>query len=249
MCIKHGGLCEYTVTNSQENKIIKRQLIDTKERLQAHEELYSILQTKPAEETKTILDRIRTGQDVRTVLRHLRDGDLLLQIALVPETQHRYSFPYRFGMPSFLLNHTNPYLQSRIYKTVGDPSATSSDSANSLGASRVGNDAQYRAPYHAAKLIDPRLDAVKPSQWTLVPASDTFLKDLLRAFFLHEYPMFPFFHKDRFLEDMSAGRHRFCSSLLVNATLAAACVGLVILRLARIANCILALIRQTGKPH
>ena len=185
------------------------------------------MQSKSFEESKSILDRIRSGQDVRTVLCHLQDGDLLLQIALVPENRHRYSFPYHSGMPSFLLNNSNPYLQSRMYKLVGESTETTRDTNTNLQAARVGDEALYRAPYHAARLVEPRIDAARPSRWTLVPASDSFLRELLRAYFLHEYSASMFFHKDYFLEDMSAGRNRFRSSLLVNAVLAAACVCLI----------------------
>jgi hypothetical protein len=249
MCIKHGSFCEYKNTSHQETQIAKKRLLDTEERLKAYEEFYGILQSKTVEEGLSILDRIRSGQDVRTVLRHLRDGDLLLQIALVPETRHRYSFPYSSEMPSFLLTSNNPYLQSRMYKLLGEPTAASSDSTTSIQASRMGDEAQYRAPYHAARLVEPLIDASRPSQWTLVPASDSFLRKLLRACFLHDYPTFNFFHKDYFLEDMAAGRHRFCSSLLVNATLSAACVSLVPLRSAKIANYILALSQQVEAPY
>ena len=189
------------------------------------------MQSKSVEESKSILDRIRSGQDVRTVLRHLQDGDLLLQIALVPETWHRYSFPYHSEMPSFLLNDSNPYLQSRMYKLVSGSTETTKGANTNLQAARVGDEALYRAPYHAARLVEPRIDAARPSRWTLVPASDSFLRELLRAYFLHEYPAFMLFHKDYFLEDMSAGLNRFCSSLLVNAILAAACVRSISLHL------------------
>ncbi|KAF5533211.1 C6 transcription factor, partial [Fusarium napiforme] len=108
--------------------------------------------------------------------------------------------------------------QSRIYEMVNEDAAASNSNAGT-----VGHEAQYRAPYHAAKLIEPRIDTTRPSQWTLVPASENLLRELLKMYFLYEYPTFTFFHKDHFLDDMAAGRENFCSSYLVNAILAAAC--------------------------
>ncbi|EWG42844.1 hypothetical protein FVEG_04560 [Fusarium verticillioides 7600] len=102
-----------------------------------------------------------------------------------------------------------------------DAAARNSNGGSNAGA--VEHEAQYRAPYHAAKLIEPRIDALRPSQWTLVPASENLLRELLNMYFLYEYPTFTFFHKDHFLDDMAAGRENFCSSYLVNAILAAAC--------------------------
>ncbi|KAM0561599.1 hypothetical protein ACHAPJ_002767 [Fusarium lateritium] len=222
-CVRRRVPCEYPTTDGQNSRAIKKKLTDMEERLQAHEELYSIMQTKTEEESLSILNRIRSGQDVRSVLRHLQDGDLLLQVALVPETWHRYKFPYHPEMPAFLLNSRNQYLQSRIYKLVSEPEPASTDPHARLQAARVGDEAHYRAPYYAARIVEPRVDAARPSHWTLVPASDSLLKELLRLYFLHEYPTFSFFHKDYFLEDMAAGRKRFCSSMLVNSIFAAAC--------------------------
>ncbi|KAF4441725.1 C6 transcription factor [Fusarium acutatum] len=177
---------------------------------------------KSEEESLSIIRRIKSSQDVRTVLRHLQDGNLLLQVALVPQTWHRYSFPFSPEMPHFLRGENNPYFQSRIYEMVNEDAAASNSNAG-LNAGTVGHEAQYRALYHAAKLIEPRIDTLRPSQWTLVPASENLLRELLKMYFLYEYPTFAFSHKDHFLDNIAAGREKFCSSYLVNAVLAAAC--------------------------
>ena len=59
------------------------------------------------------------------------------------------------------------------------------------------------------------------------------MRDLLAAYFTHEYHSWPVFHKDHFLEDMASSqkeerRTSCCSSLLVNVTLAFACVNQLI---------------------
>lgn len=82
----------------------------------------------------------------------------------------------------------------------------------------------YETPYHTVQMVEPRLDAVDPSKWTTVISDNVLLRKLLEIYFVHDYPYFTFFHKDFFLDDMATGRTRFCSSLLVNAVLAAACV-------------------------
>ena len=71
---------------------------------------------------------------------------------------------------------------------------------------------------------------MKPSEWTSVCKDDGLLRDILTAYFMHEYHTFPVFHLDYFFEDMQSPRTnkrdiRFCSALLVNAVLAYGCVG------------------------
>jgi hypothetical protein len=46
------------------------------------------------------------------------------------------------------------------------------------------------------------------------------MREILQAYFFHEYSSFPFFQLDLFLDDALAETGRFCSSLLMNAVLA-----------------------------
>lgn len=90
------------------------------------------------------------------------------------------------------------------------------------------DDVEYRSlyvkPFHAAKVIDPLLTDAKPSHWTTVSDNDVLMRQILEDFFRCEYQFTAAFQKDLFLEDMASGRKDFCSSLLVNVTLAYACV-------------------------
>ena len=78
-------------------------------------------------------------------------------------------------------------------------------------------------PYSAVTLVEPLLTDVDISRLTTVPLANDFLIRLMRAYFLYEWPVFTHFHKSLFLRDLRAGRQRFCSRLLVNVILAAAC--------------------------
>jgi hypothetical protein len=68
---------------------------------------------------------------------------------------------------------------------------------------------------------------VQPSRWTNVAADDDVIRNLLRVFFQLDLSWFhvPILHKECFLRDMASGNTENCSSLLVNAVLACACVG------------------------
>lgn len=169
-----------------------------------------------------MLQKIRSGTDVSTILSHVRAGDLLLQLALEPETRLRYQFPYRRNFPDDDLPD-NAYLNSFIYE-----GASLYAPDHQLGPRRSESDSSsfvaYQKPFHAAQVIDPHLIDVKPSLWTSVCDDDSLMRDLLGVWLRCEYHFTAAFQKDYFLEDMLALRQDFCSSLLVNMTLAYACV-------------------------
>jgi hypothetical protein len=154
------------------------------------------------------------------VLRHIREADLLLQVRLVPDVHYQYTFPYKRSLPTFLFQRDNPYLDSWLYK------------CSSFGEHRLSDDKvqsnpsldPYYMPYHAAEIIDPRLTDISAKKWTAVTSDDALVRKLLETYFFTEYSWYPTLQKDYFLEDMARGRTQFCSSLLVNAVLASACV-------------------------
>lgn len=200
---------------------LKRKYNELQSEKESYEELFNHLRSKPEKESIEILQRIRAGSDVGSILRHIKDGDLLLQLSLVPETRYRYELPFRKQMPSFLHVSDQPYLRSMIYDaTLTAPAAASHNAAEESCRP------QYFKPYHAATLVDARLDAVKPSKWTTVSDDDDLMRALLRLYLFYEYHWLTCFHKDYFLDDMLAESGQFCSPLLVNAVLAHACVGI-----------------------
>lgn len=81
----------------------------------------------------------------------------------------------------------------------------------------------YNTSFNQVKLINSNLNAAKPSEWTSVISDNGLMRRLLNDYFLHDFPFAPVFHMDSFLDDMAHGRGRFCSPLLVNSVLAAAC--------------------------
>jgi hypothetical protein len=200
---------------------MKRKLAEAETQLEIFEELYKAVRLRSEADAHEVVRRLRAGHEPDAILRHFKGGDLLRQMTVHPPTSFRYSFPGFPEMPSFLRCQSNPYLDSLLYVEVDDASSGSGREADGKPSGRLD---QYRVPYHAAELVDARIDNAVLSRWTSVSRNDELLRELLRAYLLFEYPLYPFFHKDHFLDDMVAGRSRFCSSLLVNAILAAACV-------------------------
>lgn len=170
-------------------------------------------------------------------MRQIKDGDLLLQVSLVPEARLRYDFPYRPTMPLAITNSNNAYLSSILYEAVfiGDQKQeTEQGQGQDQGVQQAQQQKMqdlatryspaYLKPYHAAKHIEPLLSTVDVSRWTSVMSDNDLFVALLSAYFVHEYPTYPVFQKDIFLRAMVEGDDRFCSPLLVNALMAEACV-------------------------
>ncbi|KAM3493384.1 hypothetical protein MY3957_003297 [Beauveria namnaoensis] len=179
------------------------------------------LQTCKENEIAAILRRLRETQDATAVATQLEGGDLLLQLHVAPETKFRFSFPYCRDMPRALLTPDNPYLGSVLYESA----FISTSNQTSAMMSRIERlQPQYVKPYTAARIADTRLGTVNVARWTNVCADNAILRHLLHIYLLSEYQLFPPFHKDYFINDMVLGSTRFCTSLLVNAVLALACV-------------------------
>lgn len=73
-------------------------------------------------------------------------------------------------------------------------------------------------------MIDDRLRAVNFRIWTKVPISNELAALMMSLYFEIDHPWCPLFDADLFLNDCVQETSHFCSSLLVNALLAWACV-------------------------
>jgi len=139
-------------------------------------------------------------------------------------------------MPAHLHGAWNPYLGSLIYEFTSTAACRpASSSATSplappegirpgLSPTAVDAYTPYLKPYHAAEVVNHQLYSVEPSRWTAVCSDNILMRKLLQAYFLQEHDWHAFVQKDYFLQDMARMRNDFCSPLLVNALLAAACV-------------------------
>ncbi|KAI1410532.1 hypothetical protein F5Y13DRAFT_201990 [Hypoxylon sp. FL1857] len=223
LCVRHGTDCRYATTGPAEthSQALKRKHSELQNRFTPYEELFDLLKTKSETESLEILRRIRSGNDVGSIIRHAKDGDLLIQLSLAPEARRRYEFPYISEMPASILVPDNLYLRSFVYETTFR-APPSHGFANDSHREGYGDD-RYLKPYHAAQLVEPNFSSINISRWTNVTSDDNLCRRLLNAYLYYQHPWTAAFHMDYFLKDMARGRTRFCSSLLVNAVLAAAC--------------------------
>ncbi|KAL7793630.1 hypothetical protein V8C37DRAFT_378517 [Trichoderma ceciliae] len=230
-CIQRQVDCHWTTQPGETtSQALKRGYHNLRQRTSVHEELFELLKNLSDQEAQYVFQRIRSGADITTILNHVKAGNLLLQMAVLPETRFRYEFPYRSEMPADYLAN-NPYMDSMIYGAASLYSANQIPNRSGHIASGLADDlgsdeyqSLYLKPFHAAQVIDPRLTNAKISSWTTVCSDDVLMRDLLGVFLRCEYHFTAAFQKDYFLDDMEAQHKDFCSSLLVNIILAYSCV-------------------------
>jgi len=230
-CTGRKTVCRYTPT---EARYVKQKYEELQKHRSAHEELVSLMRKLPKQDAVALLHRVRAGGDIVAIVKHVQDSDLLLHLQLVPETRFQYKLPYSRDMPTLLSNSGSPYINSLIYEVASQRVLHSqahgfASTHHVFPAEHASSvyQSEYTKPYHAAVFVKPRPQNVKPSEWTTVSKDDMLMRDLLAAYFTHEYHLFPLFQKDYFLEDMAEPRTDktpCCSALLVNAILAYACV-------------------------
>ncbi|KAK3310454.1 uncharacterized protein B0T15DRAFT_389212 [Chaetomium strumarium] len=233
ICRDRGTACEFD-TNAAEThtQALKRKFNELQSQKSAFEQVYELLQTRSDKEAEELFRRIRRGADAGSILRHVNYGDVLVQLALVPESRYRFEFPYIPEMPPYLRRADNPYLESEVYEcALRGPSNPSQQPGHrprqllpdSQNVYAVGARDPYLKPYQSAAVVHPWLDSVKPSKWTNVSTDDALMRKILQDYFLLEYDWFSFFHKDYLLEDMATENQRFCSEFMVNALLCYGC--------------------------
>ena len=193
--------------------------------LAKHEELYRVLQSRPRPEALNIFYRIRAGSDVESILRSAGEGDLLLQLRLTPEARYRYGLHLEEDTTRLFSDPDDPYRLPPLFDSSHRPPSSGSEARGKAHRQSPAPGDVYEKPFHTASFVDSRLRPPNLLQWTNATDDAGLVSNLLALYFQHEYPQQMFFQKDLFLDDMAAGRQRFCSSLLFNAVLAAASVG------------------------
>jgi hypothetical protein len=224
-CRRRRTPCNYSSTASPSNRSVTKHqhgemCLESHHRL---ERIFTHLQSQPLDIANEILRRIRLGADTQAVLRFVEYGSLRLQLMLVPDTTYQFTSPYLADMLPLFSRTDNPYLNSKLYRTM---TAETQAAHRGPEIEEQLREAVYHAPYSGSRIYDMRIcpESLKPSRWTSISSDNVFLTRLLECYFLYEYPLWPCFHKDHFLDDMTAGRNDYCSPLLVNCILTAACV-------------------------
>jgi hypothetical protein len=162
---------------------------------------------------------------MQAVLRFIDYGNPHPQLKLVLSTTYQFTSPYLADMLPLSAETHNPYLGSKLYSALFAETQAAHEPPETEEQTREAN---YPVPYSGARIYDMRIspESLKPFRWTSISSNDVFLTQLLECYFLYDFPLWPCFHKDHFLDDMAAGHNDYCSWLLVNSIFTTACVSL-----------------------
>lgn len=83
--------CSYTTNRQEETRsqALKRKYEETQGHATVCDELYEMIQKKPMAEVEDIIRRIRSGDDLETIIHTVQEGELLLQLSASPtESRH-----------------------------------------------------------------------------------------------------------------------------------------------------------------
>ena len=120
------------------------------------------------------------------------------------------------------VTYTQPALQDsrsaegQLSNIIGRPSTDESGVLKHFGV--TSNLGLVSSPGHAP------LDQHRTGDWTKVTKNAELVNHLMDLYFCWSHPYYALFSKQAFLSDLESGRTKYCSSLLVNALLAVACL-------------------------
>lgn len=82
-CAARKTACRYVETEARQ---VRRKYEDLRKHRSTHEELLGLMRTLPERDAVDLFHQLRAGRDVGAILNQVRDGDLLLQMHLVPDS-------------------------------------------------------------------------------------------------------------------------------------------------------------------
>lgn len=104
------------------------------------------------------------------------------------------------------------------------------DLSDIIGKSFLSQSGETRHFGHTSSLglvsheeAQPIRNLIPPESWTRVTRDAALVGHLMSLYFCWQHPVFVLLSQECFLHDMSKGRTKYCSPLLVNALLAVAC--------------------------
>ncbi|KAI5455621.1 hypothetical protein BGZ63DRAFT_138259 [Mariannaea sp. PMI_226] len=209
-------------------------------------ELFDMLKSRPEQDARIILNRIRTSGDLSATLSFIKEGELLSQThTMTPDLYS--SFLPRADSPfeAFLqVRHGNAYNPLlRPGQTIADPTTKATNTTATWADTGItltpGINAGITHPtvYEdssqpcvlsnttiggSAKPVpyDEHLSRVSAQQWTAVTDDNRIFADIISIYLSYDHPTFRVFDEEYFLEELARGGTDYCSPLLVNAILA-----------------------------
>ncbi|KAF1938467.1 hypothetical protein EJ02DRAFT_410392 [Clathrospora elynae] len=214
-CVKRETTCHYATRSMEtQGQALKRKHDALQAQNDAYAELFHLIRTRSDHESHEILRRIKMGTDVDVVVRHIKEADLLIQLTLRPETKLCYSLPNSNTITASVEVSSNAYLASPSHDEAIAQPVTSPFNKPADGDLN---------PNYTTRVVEPTLERVHARDWTTVISDNILFRRLISLYLICQHASQYWFNKDLFLEDMAARCTSFCSTLLVNAVLAASC--------------------------
>jgi len=193
------------------------------------------LRTLPENEAIELLRRLRSTNDLESVLssaagnasNQYRPSDIETARAHSPPTDSRIEFElsvkYRIVYPPHTFRHPIHDMHTLLQQPALPLSHL--DGRPIHEAVEPGfRDLPASGPNLAQKYYDERLNRLEVSHWTSVAIADDFVASVLSNYLELNHPVLGLFDAGLFVRDLTNLQHNFCSTFLVNATLAFACV-------------------------
>lgn len=94
---------------------IRQQYDQLQQQEAVYKKLFDLIKNMPEQDALEIVRRLRAGADAEGIINQVRDGTLLIQLSLAPDTGRMYRIPYKSERPGHLFTANNPYLNSFLH--------------------------------------------------------------------------------------------------------------------------------------
>ncbi|RKF59746.1 Nitrogen assimilation transcription factor nirA [Erysiphe neolycopersici] len=250
-CVAQGVQCNYIIPVHQSKQQLRGELEQLKLKEKQQEMLISALLSNDFSESQ--LEQLRNGDPVTIILQDMEtvisDPEVLknnlgtFQTDIAYDTSSVKTEVSLVTTPIINDNNKNePNIDIRNYSEQSNYQPNCGNSFNKLrppdsSKTRVYFSKKYPNLSNIDTITSKSRDFVdqpkskcmeleilnQSTGWTTLSSDKTWINHLLMLYFCWEYPIFAPLSKDHFLKDFKNGNRRYCSSLLVNSILAAAC--------------------------
>lgn len=245
-CSKRNIECIYlTQENETSRQATKREYSEIAKTNKSLRHLFSILASGPENQAFNIVHRIRSGQQVESILRRIEHGDIHDPLPTLYERNRRQSFIVALAQTvepledivDLAASVLNPYVRLNLppteaWQRLRDRIVTLETLCGVLGEANPNRRFLERETDRSISVDNPFVSHYGPlfwvpaSPWTRLTSSDETVSHLVSLFLSYTNPFWRFVEDDLFLRAMRNRdvRSEFCSPVLVNAILACASV-------------------------
>ena len=238
-CYARGVECAFRAEQGETHgQATKRKYHELEHSYDTLHELVNNILSKGDRDATAILHRLKSGNDYDTVLAAIKDGDLLLRQASSPQQNARQDLLVVLAQSTADLREMIEVVGAAAVATNSLQKAELRQFKNRIAdvetllrlargtpltiQSPTSESEDEQSPLHEHQRSDIEVSA---APWTRLSTDDVFISNLISVFLRYVNPYWRYIEDEPFLRNMRSGRPGlFCSSFLVNAICAFACV-------------------------